>query len=105
MINEVRIEGIWQEAPELKAGSADGSVILATGRIIHRRERAAGEPVTYYFNILGRNEIARAMAAFRAGEGCLIEGRLQVHSWVDPTTQFKRTIFEIYATSVEKRTL
>lgn len=102
MKNRVEIEGIMQETPELKSGSADGSVLLATARIIHQRERKDGEPITSYFNVIGRNEIATKLAGMRAGDGVSIIGRLQVHSWTDPRNNFKRTIYEIYATEIEK---
>lgn len=101
MKNRVEIEGILQEAPELKSGSSDGSVLLATARIIHRRERRDGEPITYYFNVLARNEMAEKLARMRAGDGVAVVGRLTVHSWVDPRNQFKRTIYEIFALEIE----
>jgi len=101
MKNRVEIEGILQEAPELKSGSDDGSVLFATARIIHRRERRDGEPITYYFNLLARNDAALILGRMRAGDGVSVVGRLTVHSWVDPRNNFKRTIYEIYVLEIE----
>lgn len=101
MKNHVEIEGILQEAPELKSGSPDGSVLICTAKLIHRRERTAGEPITYYFNIVSRNEAATRLAGMRAGDGVSVEGKLSVRSWVDKNG-WKRSIHEIYAISVEK---
>lgn len=101
MKNHVEIEGVLQAAPELKSGSPDGGTLIATGRLIHQRERLAGEPITYYFNVVGRNEAATRLAGMRAGDGVSVEGRLSVRSWVDQNG-WKRSIYEIYATRVER---
>lgn len=99
MKNRVEIEGILQEAPELKSGSPDGGTLIATGRLIYQRERKDGAPVTNYFNIVGRNDAAVKMAALPAGAHVEIEGRLSVRSWQD-AHGWKRTIYEIYVTEI-----
>lgn len=99
MKNRVSIEGILQEAPELKSGSPDGSVLIATGRIIHERQRMDGKPYYNYYNIVGRNEAAKKMASLRAGDHVEIEGKLSVRSWQD-AHGWKRTIYEIYVTEI-----
>lgn len=101
MKNRVEIEGVLQEAPELKSGSPDGGTLIATGRLIHQRERKDGAPVTNYFNIVGRNEAAVKMAALPAGARVEIEGRLSVRSWTDERG-YKRTIFEIYVLEIKR---
>lgn len=93
MRNEVIMEGILQEAPEIRC-NANGDIV-AVGRIGCRRaSKDDTMPKTDYFNIVGWERNAQRLGQAMTGDVVSVKGRLINRSFTDKHGN-KRTMPEI----------
>lgn len=100
-LNHVCLVGNLTRDPELKyttSGTPLANFGVAVNRITKNEE---GDYDVDFFNVTAWQKTAEFIHKYgRKGKKVSIEGRLQQRSWIDQTTQEKRTVVEVVADRV-----